>query len=240
MVKKRKIKTKLPSVLDKTRLSKEYPWLNIAELQMLCTGGYFDSEGVLHNDKGCIRCTSMVKSTGLRCKNFTIPGELCCRFHGGYMARAKRGTTRLYSAFIQDPKLKNVFNEVMDNEEIAGVKSELTLLRTLLAQVIGSSKRMDTRKLKNISSVVKEIRTLVNDFTKAEVRLGQLIDIGKVVIITKALANIITKYVKDEEVIEKIARDFDNILWPAPLASTPQPCEQKSIRKVSELPGEVR
>jgi hypothetical protein len=114
------------------------------------------------------------------------------------------------------------------------------LLRVLLANILektGGS--LNVKATKEIASVIGEIRALVKDCTSTEIKMGQLIDIGKVTIIVQALANIVAKYIKDPETIEKIATEFDNVLWPAPLASTPQAAREAPSREVQKLPGEV-
>ena len=219
--------------------SKKYPWLTRLESRRLTSGAYFDNEGSMHNIDDCVRCTAVVKSVGNRCKNFAIPGELFCRIHGGISGRTKANTLRVYSAFIQDPTLKNVYENALDNEEVAGTKEELSLLRVLLANLIQKADMDNIKSVKEISSVIAEIRALVKDCTTAEIRLGQLIDVGKVTIIVGALAKIISKYIKDEKTLEKISTEFDNVIWPAPLASTPQPVRKTPSREVSRLPGKI-
>ncbi len=241
---KKKVKKKVKKKIKRKRKKKttalvkrDNSWLNEYEVGAISAGGYFDSEGVLHNEDGCPRCTSMVGSTGLRCKNFAIPGELTCHIHGGTLQRAKAGKLRIYSPFIQDPKMRAIYKKCMtgDNVEMVGIQEELALLRTLLAQIVKKNiKFLDTSSLKNIATVVGEIRQLTDSCTKAEIKLGQLIDIGKVTIIVGHLARIVSKYVTNQEDLKKIAKEFDNIIWPAPLATTPQPDEEKPVRG---LPG---
>jgi len=211
---------------------RDSPWLNLRELTVLTEGGYFDTEGVLHNADGCIRCTSMVKSTGKRCRNFAIPGELTCRCHGGALARAKAGKNRIYSGLIQSPEMANVYERTLNDKEVAGVREELGLLRTLLVKVLQDNPDLGTKELKEVSSVMGEVRQLVTDCNKAEIRLGQLVDIGKVTLIINALAKIVAKYIKDEGTLKKIGEEFSKIPWPATLASTPQPDEEEPVRAV--------
>ena len=216
---------------------KEFPWLSKAEATQLMSGCYFDSEGALHNSEGCVRCTGVISGTGKRCRNFSVPGELFCRIHGGVLARAKAGKQRVYSAFIQNAKLKSSYESIMNKKEVSGIQEELALLRTLLANVINKSTLKEAKDVKNIAAIIGEIRQLVDDCTKTEIRLGQLIDIGKITIIVKALADIVQKYVKDPGIIEQIAVEFDNVIWPAPLASTPQPERTRPLQEVPLLPG---
>ncbi|MBW8002608.1 MAG: hypothetical protein FVQ80_11405 [Planctomycetes bacterium] len=239
MAKKRVVKKKIKRKRKKKTaiVKREDGWLNDDEKKAISAGGYYDSEGVLHNEDGCPRCTSMVGSTGLRCKNFAIPGELTCHIHGGTLQRIKSGKTRIYSPFIQDKKMKSIYKKCLqgDNVEMVGIQEELALLRTLLAQIVRkNTKFLDTSSLKNIATVVGEIRQLTDSCTKAEIKLGQLIDIGKVTIIVGHLARIVSKYVTDQEDLKKIAKEFDNIIWPSPLGTTPQPDQEKPVRR---LPG---
>jgi hypothetical protein len=219
----------------------KFQWLSNYEFAVLARGGYYDDEGILHNEEGSIRCTSIIKATGKRCKNFAIPGELDCHIHGGTLARAKAGKQRIYSAFISDPTLATIYeNSVNDeNKEVAGLREELGLLRTLLAGAISVSEKFEPKELKDIAGVIGEIRQLVDGCTKAEIRLGQLVDIGKVVIMMQQAANIIAKYVTDKEVLRAIAIDFDNITVPSAIATTPQLEPVGQVRKVPELPGEI-
>ncbi len=231
---KRKRKKKVAKAMVTKRDSS---WLKDYEIKAISEGGYFDSEGVLHNEDGCPRCTAMVGSTGVRCKNFAIPGELSCHIHGGTLARVKSGKTRIYSPFIQNSKLKKIYQKCLedDNVEMIGIQEELALLRTLLAKIVKDNANfIDTAGLKNIASVIGEIRQLTDSCTKAEIKLGQLIDIGKVTIIVGHLARIVSKYVTNQEDLKKIAKEFDDIIWPAPLATTPQPDEERPVRR---LPG---
>jgi hypothetical protein len=222
--------------------NEQFPWLSNYEAAILGRGGYYDSEGVLHNAEGCIRCTSMVHSTGQRCKNFAVPGELTCNIHGGTLARAKAGKQRLYSAFIEDATLATIFENACndDNKELMGLREELGLLKMLLAKVLRDADLNTAKEVKEIAGVIGEIRQLVESCTKAEIRLGQLVDAGKIVNVMQQAAKIIMVHVKDPEVIEKIARDFDNILIPNAGATTPQLEPVQPIRKVPQLPSEIR
>lgn len=232
---KTKRKTRKKTALAKLDVDKDYKWLTKQQKATLLYGGYFDAEGVLHNGDGCIRCTSVVAHSGKRCKNFAVPGELYCRCHGGVLARSKaqKGST-IYSAFIQDSKISQVYASIMADDEMRGMKEELGMLRALLAKVVGDeAKGITSKGLKDVASVVGEIRQLINDCTKTEIRLGQLIDIGKITIIVKQLAAIITKYITDEEILRKIAVEFDDVIWPSSGATTPQPEQKRPVRGVS-------
>lgn len=220
-------------------LDKKYPWLTVFEAKALMSKGYFDSEGALHNTEGCVRCTSVVKSHGNRCRNFAESGELFCRIHGGLRARKKIGRQRIYSAFIEDASLKNVYEESLNEEEVQGIREELALLRALLADIIRKVGLKDVRSVMGIARIIGEIRLVIKDCTATQINLGQLIDIGKVTLVVKALSTIIAKYVKDTDTIEKIANEFDNVIWPATFASTPQPIRKTPSREVSRLSGEI-
>lgn len=228
----RKKKTSTPK-------SVKYPWLTKAEAANLSNGGYFDNEGAEHNSLGCVRCTAVVKSTGNRCKNFAVEGELFCHIHGGLNGRRVNNKMRIYSAFIEDPALKKVYENNLDSDEIQGAKEELALLRMLLAKLLDTADLKNAKDIRNVASVISEIRALVKDCTNTEIRLGQLIDIGKVTIVVKQLANIVAKYVKDEDIIAKIANDFDNVIWPATGASTPQPVRETPSREIPAISGSV-
>ncbi len=232
--KKKTSKKKLVDYTNQDRKTNKYPWLSVLALRVMRGGGYYDSEGVIHNGEGCIRCTSMVKATGKRCNNFATVGETTCHIHGGQLARAKAGKQRIYSAFIEDARLRTVYERAQEDEELTGIREELSLLRTLLAKAVGDGTDYNLKDIKNVSSIVGEIRQLVKDCTVTEIRLGQLIDIGKVTIIVGQLAKIIQKYVTDPEVLEKIAKEFDNIIWPAASATTPQPSREEPLRALPE------
>jgi hypothetical protein len=229
-------KTKKPTNPNST-----YKWLNNDEAEVLLNGGYYDSEGLLHNGDGCVRCTAMVKSTGRRCKNFAVPGETTCRVHGGVMARKAAGKLRIYSAFIQDPTLASIYENTAntENKELMGIREELGLLRALLARVVKESESLNTRELKDIAGVVSEIRQTAENCTKAEVRLGQLIEVGSIVNIVKQLADIIQKYITDEDILRKISYDFDNVILPSAGVTTPQPAAQSPTREICEPAGEI-
>lgn len=208
-------------------------------MEVLSSGGYFDSEGVLHNADDCPRCTSTIGSSGRRCRNFAVPGSTQCRVHGGAIVSAEGKKMRLYSAFIQNPTLAKVYENSLDNNEIIGINEELSLLRTLLADLINKTTVLGVKEVKDIASVVGEIRQLVNDATKTQIKLGQLIDIGKITVIVAALAKIIGTHIKDEEILKKISDDFDNLIWPAPLASAPQPDREDALSRLPELPSAI-
>ncbi len=166
---KNKVKTKKLAVRDPERTSRKFPWLSVLELKVVGKGGYFDSEGAIRNSDDCIRCTSMVKSIGKRCKNFATPGEFTCRIHGGQLARAKSGKVRLYSAFIEDARLVNLYERAQENEELTGIREELSLLRILLAQAIGNADDFDLGEIKSVASSIGEIRQLVKDCAYTEI-----------------------------------------------------------------------
>jgi len=233
--KKVKKKTKKKTALTKQDMSILYPWLSLQQQKTLSRGGYFDSEGLIHRADGCIRCTGVVTATGRRCRNFALPGETTCMCHGGRLSRNKRQKAgSIYSKFIQDKKISAVYESIVNDDELRGMQEELGMLRALLAKVIGDEAGdVDSKSLKNIATVVGEVRLLISDCTKTEIRLGQLIDIGKITLIVKQLAAIIQKHIKDEDVIRKIAVEFDNVIWPGTGASTPQPERKRPVRGVS-------
>lgn len=231
---KAKRKTRKKTLLAKIDVDKDYRWLSRSQKATLLDGGYFDAEGILHNGDGCIRCTSVVAHSGKRCKNFAVPGELYCRCHGGVLARSKaQKGSAIYSAFIQDKKISQVYESIMKDDELRGMNEELAMLRALLAKVVGDEADGITSKgLKDVANVVGEIRQLINDCTKTEIRLGQLIDIGKITIIVKQLAVIINKHIKDEEILRKIAVEFDEVIWPSSGTTTPQPERKRAVHGV--------
>ena len=202
-----------------------YSWLDNYERKTLLTGGYFDSEGALHDSGGCVRCTSMVKSIGSRCKNFAIPGEVHCHIHGGTKARAVAGKRRIYSAFIQDKRLKQVMEKIEGSEEFKGLAEELSLLRGLLAvQVEKRAKSFEMDDIKEVARIITEIRNLVESCMKMEVNLGKLVSIEQIKTIVDTLVKILRENIRDVNLLNRIAHEFDNrILWPAAFASTPQP-----------------
>jgi len=162
-----------------------------------------------------------------------------CKIHGGALITANGKKMRMYSAFIENPTLSMVYENAMDNKEIAGINEELALLRVLLAQLIQKASDPDIKQVKDIASIIGEIRQLVNDTTKTQIKLGQLIDIGKITVIVAALVKIIATHVKDEETIRKIAHDFDELVWPAPLASSPQPEREDAFSALPALPEKI-
>lgn len=219
----------------------QFPWLTNAQKRILREGGYFDSEGAIHNSEGCIRCTSIVQSTQKRCKNFAVPGELYCMCHGGVVSRHTHGKQRIYSPFIQDATLKALYNAGDTGEQVEGIREELGLLRALLAKVISETGGdMDVKDLKGVASIIGEVRQLVNECTKADLKMGQLIELSKIGMIVKELAGIVCKYVTDEEILKKIADGFDKIILPATFASTSQPERTEPLRAISAISGEVR
>ena len=153
---KKKVKSIRTNHTTLERPSKKFPWLSVLELRVVGKGGYFDSEGVIRNSDDCIRCTTMVKSTGKRCRNFATPGEFTCRIHGGQLARAKSGKVRLYSAFIEDARLATLYERAQENDELTGIREELSLLRTLLAQAIGNSEDFDLKEIKSVANVERK------------------------------------------------------------------------------------
>jgi hypothetical protein len=218
----------------------KYPWLTNKQVKVMGMGGYFDEEGALHNEDGCIRCTSIIRSTQKRCKNFAVPGELYCNCHGGVSGRKALGKERMYSAMIQDPTLKAIYDHGQQDDTIRGVREELGLLRALLGKVILQSTDMSIKELKGLSGVIGEIRQLVDGCTKAEIKMGQLIELSKIGEIVQKLAEIVHKYVEDESVLLAIANEFDQLIIPATFASTPQPEARTPVRKVPRISGEIR
>lgn len=213
----------------------QFSWLTDDEFKVVQKGGYFDALGVLHNREGCIRCTQMVKETGIRCKNFAVRGSNNCIIHGGILARAKAGKEQLYSVFLKDKKMKNVYDTLasQSSDEISGYQQELSLLRTLLGNyLVHFSDVPSIEAIKEVAAISREIRALLSECTKAEIKMGQLIDIGKVTIIVKSLANIVSRYVKDPEILKQIAQDFDSVRWPDALSTTPQSVEEPTVRQI--------
>ena len=211
-------------------------WLDSDELNVLSAGGFFDHEGVLHNGEGCARCTSMVKSTGRRCKNFAVPGELYCNIHGGTLQRVKNGKRRLYSLAVQDPTLAAVLDSMNDdNEEITGLEEELRLLRLLVAKLLRKKDlEFSTKELKDFASVIGEIRNLVDSCTKTSVRLGRMVSIEKIEVIVKQLETVIRKYVPDQVTLEKIAYEFRQITMPNAVIEADTVIEGESVRQLPE------
>jgi hypothetical protein len=146
----------------------------------------------------------------------------------------------LYSAFIQDPTLKTIYENGKDDDQIRGLKEELGLLRALVGKVLAETTTFDVKTVKALSGVIGEIRQLVDGCTKAEIKMGQLIELSKIGIIVKNLAEIVHKYVDDPKTLELIADEFDQLIIPATFASTPQPESRQPVRRVPAISGEIR
>lgn len=233
VVKKKALKRRKTNS-DGELYSSKYPWLSDREADLLLNGGYYDSEGVLHNSEGCVRCTSAIKSTGKRCKNFARPGETTCFFHGGVRGRKASGKMRVYSAFIEDPTVANIYESTRDSAQVFAIQEELCLLRGLLGKLLQNGEDMSVKEVKEISTIIGEIRQLIGDCTKAEIRLGKLVDIEAVKTMVAKLVSIIARYVTDEELLRKIADECESITIPNALATTTQPEREEPVRCLPE------
>jgi len=210
-------------------------WLTIKELSTLTQGGYFDEDGVLRTKEGCIQCNAVIKATGRRCKNFSVLGFNYCIWHGGGKFRADNIKNIIYSPFLKNTTLKEAYERAMMSDSTTGIQEELALLRGLLAQTVSiwsSAKVLDTKQLKEVASVIGEIRHLVNSCVSAEVKMGQLIDIGKMTLVIKQLCVILEKYITNPEILERIADEFDDISWPGTIFPSEKNGEKKSFRKI--------
>lgn len=210
---------------------------------MLQRGGYFDTEGCLHNNEGNVRCTAIVHSTSKRCKNFSAEGQTICKFHGGAnLAKRNAKGASIYSCFLQDNTLAEVYRRSMETDQNQTIRNELGLMRGLLATCVKTlaEDEITPKLMKDISMTIGEIRMLMDACMKQEIRMGNLIDVAQVAVVVKQIIDVLTKHIKDKDLLEDIANEFDRINWPGSFATTPQPSRQKPFREVQDKTTFVR
>lgn len=217
-----------PEKLDRrNRRSKTCRWLKEGELSILSKGGYFDAHGVLHTKDNRIQCAGIISGTTNRCRNFSLPGSNYCPYHGG------KSKGLVFSPFIKNKTLKEMAEEFSTDNSLDTVKNEVALMRSLFMQTVNSFTEkdgFDPYELRQISSVIGEIRQLISTCLNMEEQSGRLIDVKSVVIIVNHLTKIIDKNVKDRDVIKRIANEFSRIPWPGSVKSTPGFVDDKPVR----------
>jgi hypothetical protein len=232
-MKKKIDKNKVRKDIDETKDPK-FSWLSVLEARTLAGGGYFDEEGLLHNKEGAVRCTSVVRSTGKRCKNFAGQGEVFCKYHGGSSAEKTSGKNRIYSPFIQDTRIEAIYRNTVDaeNKELSGIKDELGLLRALLAKVVGETENLGTKGLKEVAGVIGEIRQLVMDCVKAEVRFGNLISLQDTISFVTEILKINKDFIDDEELRKRLEYEYRETRLGCLLSNMPKPSAELPVREI--------
>lgn len=151
------------------------------------------------------RCQCMVKSQ--QCPFKAEEGLTVCAMH---KASADQNEEIKNANMYRLAKWQARVNEFAENDKVKSLRDEIGISRMLLEEII--SKCDDSNSLilysTKIADLVTRIEKLVSSCHRLESATGMLLDKSTALGIGMKIVDIISKYINDEAVIEKIGNDI--------------------------------
>jgi hypothetical protein len=162
------------------------------------------------------RCQSMTENG--QCPFLAVPPTEYCVIHGNHSVR-KEETTALYE-FTRTEVLDRL-KKFRAHPEAMKLTTELGVLRLTLEALL--NKCTDNYELvtnsATISSLIGSIERTLTANLKLEKHMNDLLSLTQVIQMAQQFFNVVTQHIKDPEVIEVIATEFEKIMTNPPEAN---------------------
>jgi hypothetical protein len=147
-----------------------------------------------------------------QCIFLAIPPGTYCPIHNGLQAVRSADKQELYNLNKTEVLIR--LQQFRDHPDSAKLTTELGVLRLTLETLL--NKLNDNFELITNSAIITNLinsieKTLSANF-KLEQHMNDLLSLTQVIIMAQSLFNIITQFVKDPDIIETIAQEFEQIL----------------------------
>jgi hypothetical protein len=156
------------------------------------------------------RCQGNIK-TG-QCPYGAVVGSKFCPRHGSNMDTQVIKETNLKNYRLN--KWNTQLTEKTDSSKIKSLRDEIGILRILMEETL--NKCHDSNDLlmysNKISDLALKIEKLVTSCDKLETKLGLLMDKTQALQFANEIISVITKHIKDEDMLVQIAKEISNIM----------------------------
>lgn len=147
-----------------------------------------------------------------QCRFLRAPGIDMCEAHGAMkLAAQKRDTLKNYRLQRYNDRLM----EKKGSNEIKGLREEIAILRMTLEEVLLAADVKQSPDENGILLFSPRITALVDQITKTivachtlEEKTGNVLDKSKVLIIADAISSIVSRYISDSVILEKISSEI--------------------------------
>lgn len=159
-------------------------------------------------DKDDPRRCQGVKPLEGQCSNKAVEGSNFCPAHGGNRGAQKQVKKELRNYRLA--QFKSRLDELGNNDNMINLRDEIAILRILIEEKMNMCK--DTHDLilmsGPLSDLIMKVEKIVTSCNRLESKLGGLLDRTKILQFAQTIVQIIGKYVKDEESLDKIAEEI--------------------------------
>jgi hypothetical protein len=140
-----------------------------------------------------------------QCPYKRVEGSQFCQRHGGNKAlqSAERGRANMYRVQLYEQRL----NELAEHDRVKSLRDEIAILRILMEETL--NKCTDKSELLlysgRISELAMKLEKLVTSCNKLEEKMGMLLDKSAALALAGQIVNIISTYVTDADIVDKIS-----------------------------------
>lgn len=150
------------------------------------------------------RCQYVISNIG-QCSLKAVKNSQYCPAHGGNKAFQAKEKAELRNYRLN--KFKQRIGELSSSDAILSLKEEIGIIRLLIEEKINQCD--STAELILISGPLSDLAMkadkLVTSCNRLDMRLGNLLDKGRVLQLAQTIVQIISHYVTDDEILEKIS-----------------------------------
>lgn len=150
------------------------------------------------------RCQHIIPTMG-QCNLQKVPKSEYCPAHGGNKAFQAEEKANLRNYRLT--KFKQRVGELSTNDAIFSLKEEIGIIRLLIEEKINQCN--DTAELILVSGPLSDLamkaEKLVTSCNRLDHKLGNSLDKGRILQFAQTVVQIISNYVTDDEILEKIS-----------------------------------
>jgi len=156
------------------------------------------------------RCQHIIPTQG-QCSLKACPDSKYCPAHGGNKGFQAKQTRELKNYRLN--KFKTRVGELSDSAVILSLKEEIGILRLLLEEKINRCQDEHDIILMAgpLSDLIMKVEKVVTSCDRLESRLGNFLDKNAILQFAQTVVLIISKYVPNEDDLEKISSEISEI-----------------------------
>jgi hypothetical protein len=151
-----------------------------------------------------LRCQYISPNVG-QCRNKQVEGSKFCPAHGGNKAFQAAEKRRLINYRLT--KYKERIGSSLDSDQLLSLKEEVAILRMLIEEKLNKCESSTDLILMAgpLSDLIVKVEKLVSSCSRLDLRLGNLLDKGRVLQFAQTLIQIVSDEIDDEKILEKIS-----------------------------------
>jgi hypothetical protein len=154
------------------------------------------------------RCIAIKHATGQRCRNYAAPGDTRCWKHGAG-GKAYRMRYQFKTKTLQD-----AYEVLASNPDRLDLGEELGLARLILQTLVSRTEKLGSENGEAILSLTRNIGDLAGTMSRIEKDIRQTVNAEQLRTIADQMLLIVTRHIKDPEVLGKIQDDLCSIALP--------------------------